>query len=160
MGYIHKSSKRIVILFAIILFFSGCSTNDWKYTLKGNGENWEAVLEIAPDQSQFNGTGVLYIGKIQKTSQATVQSLHYEAVIGTSKPGGNLKSLDLEKINNHQLFKLFTDVPNNDLITIGPGMTDDELSTLFQHVSITLTWTDETGEHSETIPLHVVHPST
>lgn len=150
-----KMKNVIILMFSLAMLVVGCSNaNDWKYTLQGKTENWEAVLEIGPSQSDSDE--VVYTGKIKKANDNKIESVHYEAVIGNSNPGGNIKGVYLDKIQKNEMLSLFTGTPDFPSVKIKKGMSEQEIATIFHDVTFTISWKDNNGEHEETIPLSVV----
>ncbi|MED1780511.1 hypothetical protein P4V43_01580 [Brevibacillus fortis] len=148
--------KLNILLIFLTLFFVGCSSNnDWIYTFSGESTSWKAVMDIEPYVKE-DSTGVVYTFKIAKKIDNKVSKIHYEAKIPNSENGGNLDSVDLEKINKKELLKIFNEFPNLvDPNWLGKDTDKKELETYFSELQIDINWEDENGKHSEKIILQL-----
>ncbi|MGC5323907.1 hypothetical protein [Brevibacillus sp. SYSU BS000544] len=144
--------KKLLLCLLPMLILGACSaTNQWSYELKGDSPNWRAIVQVVPD----NQTGAVFVGKLQPLTDRRISYIEYEAkVTRTSEPSGNIKNPSFPN-GEHVLFQ---DVPNNSMYQedFKNGVSAEEIKNFFgEYPVFHITWTDEQGEHSETIQLRL-----
>lgn len=142
----------MVCMLVPFLLMIACSSSNWSYQYQGSSSNWQAVVDVLPNEQN----GAIFVGKIKKLSDKEITNIHYEVdVTKTSQPAGNIDNPDFSK----GYVELFQDIPNTEEYQkeFKNGVDEKEVKEFFGDYPVFhITWKDDQGEHTETLKLEFV----